>query len=183
MRANTNPSSDLARSPEMSLSHAPTQVPPALLEDVDAALELQAPVGGQCVDAATRTAPGLLLATPHQCAVLSPLTTLGLYIMRDDYGARGVYGSLQRWHAALGVPAGVDLCTFDAVAASLSDDPVVAAKGVTVLALGLQVGHRQGRSFHLVRDAYARGTPGSVNASVLRDLRPGVRGTESNRHA
>jgi hypothetical protein len=109
------------------------------LEDVDAALELQAPLGGQCVDAATRTAPGLLLATPHQCAVLSPLTTLGLYIMRDDYGARGVYGSLQRWHAALGVPEGVDLCTFDAVAASLSDDPVVADRGVKVLALGLQV--------------------------------------------
>jgi hypothetical protein len=113
------------------------------LEDVDAALELQAPVGGECVDAATRTAPGLLLATPHQCAVVSPLTTLGLYVVRDDYGARGVYGSLQRWHAALGVPAGVDLCTFDAVAASLSDDRVVAAKGVTVLALGLQVSHSE----------------------------------------
>jgi hypothetical protein len=114
-------------------------------EDVNAALVITP--GGGCIDTATQLPLVVPLATPHLCPALSPLTTLALMITSADAAATTTFASptlrdlrqtaaFNRLNVALGVPAGVDLCTYDAMEAAYTD---LSKDGVAVLGLGLQV--------------------------------------------
>jgi hypothetical protein len=113
-------------------------------EDVNAALVITP--GGGCIDTATQLPLAVPIATPHLCPAMSPLTTLALMMTAADASAAATFASpalrelrqtaaFNRLNVALGVPSGVDLCTYDAMAAAYTD---LSRDGVKVLSLGLQ---------------------------------------------